>query len=88
MIWAIINGVLALIANARLATLGHLPSSPIYLDATSHANIATVAGYVAWFFPISQMVTELGAVMIAVSTLMVLYILWKVYGAISIATSL
>lgn len=84
MIWNAVNYFLGLLAAGRLAIMGRLPSSPFWVDPSVTTGIHAVAGYTAFFLPIHAMVVELSLVMVAVSLLMVLAVLWKVWSALGV----
>lgn len=69
MFWDFLNSIVRLVADVLRAVYSALPQSPIYIDSTTISNIGPVVAKLAWFFPISGMVSFLALYIVAVATL-------------------
>lgn len=69
MIWDFMNALIRLAADGIHVVYATLPASPIYLPLTTQTELMPVFGKLAWFFPITGMLTFLGVYLAAVALL-------------------
>jgi len=69
MIWDFINAVIRAGADTLHGIYQTLPQSPIYIPAQTQTDLAPVFAKLAWFFPITGMLSFLALYLVAVFVL-------------------
>jgi len=59
MIWDFINSVIKIAGDVVHAVYSVLPQSPVYIPASTQTELAPVFAKLAWFFPVSGMISFL-----------------------------
>lgn len=68
MVWDILNGVVQTVVDLMHYWMNFLPDSPIFLSSSDIAAVAGIAGYAAWFLPITAMSVTFGLYIVGIGT--------------------